>query len=498
MNPKILLGGLCHETHTFVEQLTTLRDFRDGAVRHGHELIEKNEGSESPMDGFLEYAATQRWSIIPSVQMSARPSGTVEDEVYLYFRKYFFQDLARHLPSLDGIYLVLHGAMVCQSYPDVEGQLLEEINDLLTKADISIPVVALLDLHANVSARMADASSCLLSYRKNPHTDARDAAIEAAKQLRSLLESDECTQLYLPCPFILPPSGTGTGSDPLKSVQIRAREIEEQDKELLCINVLGGYAYADISDCGPSLTACTRGDKARAENYLQELLTLLTSNLSLGYPREYALNDALQLADAGEDKAGPILLVEPSDNIGGGSSGDGTGVLEPLLRTGRKGIMAILNDPEAVRICRAAGLDRDVSIEIGGKLDRFHGNTVAFSGRIVLLSSGEFDLENKNSHLASVLGTHIEMGPCAVIQNEQASILLTTMRTAPMDLGQLHSQGLHPEQAAYVVVKAAISHKQAYDPIASQSYYIDSPGLCTSDLARLPYRHAKRRRTPGP
>ena len=143
-------------------------------------------------------------------------------------------------------------------------------------------------------------------------------------------------------------------------------------------------------------------------------------------------------------------------------------------------------------------MDRDVSIEIGGKLDRFHGNTVAFSGRIVLLSSGEFDLENKNSHLASVLGTHIEMGPCAVIQNEQASILLTTMRTAPMDLGQLHSQGLHPEQAAYVVVKAAISHKQAYDPIASQSYYIDSPGLCTSDLARLPYRHAKRRRTPGP
>ena len=58
----------------------------------------------------------------------------------------------------------------------------------------------------------------------------------------------------------------------------------------------------------------------------------------------------------------------------------------------------------------------------------------------------------------------------------------------PMDLGQLHSQGVRPEDATYVIVKAAVSHRDAYDPIVRASFYVDSAGLCTSNLKRLPYR----------
>jgi microcystin degradation protein MlrC len=57
-----------------------------------------------------------------------------------------------------------------------------------------------------------------------------------------------------------------------------------------------------------------------------------------------------------------------------------------------------------------------------------------------------------------------------------------------MDLGQLHSQGISPEDAALVVVKAAVSHKDAYDPIAAASYNVESVGLCTSNLTTLPYK----------
>jgi len=66
--------------------------------------------------------------------------------------------------------------------------------------------------------------------------------------------------------------------------------------------------------------------------------------------------------------------------------------------------------------------------------------------------------------------------------------LLSTRKTAPMDLGQYHSQDLRPEDATYVVIKAAVSHRAAYDPITRASFYVDTPGLCTSDLRRLPYR----------
>ena len=75
MNKRILVGGLFHESHTFARRHTSLRDFQENAVRHGQELIDQNKGTGSPMDGFLKYAAAQKWTVIPSVQMSARPSG---------------------------------------------------------------------------------------------------------------------------------------------------------------------------------------------------------------------------------------------------------------------------------------------------------------------------------------------------------------------------------------------------------------------------------------
>ena len=46
-----------------------------------------------------------------------------------------------------------------------------------------------------------------------------------------------------------------------------------------------------------------------------------------------------------------------------------------------------------------------------------------------------------------------------------------------MDLGHLHSQGIRPEEAELVIVKAAVSHKAAYDPIARASFNVDSAGL---------------------
>ena len=41
------------------------------------------------------------------------------------------------------------------------------------------------------------------------------------------------------------------------------------------------------------------------------------------------------------------------------------------------------------------------------------------------------------------------MGPCAVVENEQAVVLLTSRKMPPMDLGQVHSQGVRPEEAAF-------------------------------------------------
>jgi len=58
--------------------------------------------------------------IIPVVDLRAMPSATVRDEVIQQFWNMFL-DATSHTPlsSVDGVYLILHGAMVAESIDDV-------------------------------------------------------------------------------------------------------------------------------------------------------------------------------------------------------------------------------------------------------------------------------------------------------------------------------------------------------------------------------------------
>src|SRR5262249_49772287 len=121
MSKRVLLAGLFHETHTFLESVTKLADF---SIRRGSELINV-AGDGSPLAGAVETGQAAGWEILPLIDYRATPSATVEDRVVEQFWEEF-QALARPelAQGVDGIFLVLHGAMVSQSIADVEGELL--------------------------------------------------------------------------------------------------------------------------------------------------------------------------------------------------------------------------------------------------------------------------------------------------------------------------------------------------------------------------------------
>src|SRR5688572_28194362 len=175
MKPRILFGGLFHETHTFLPDLTRWVDFK---VTTGAEILAK-EGDESPTDGFLGEARRFGWEVVPTADARAMPSGPVEDEAFEQFWREFE---VRARPALaagvDAIYLVLHGAMATQSIEDVEGELLARVRAL--PGAQAIPIFGVLDLHGNISARMCSLANGFVAYRKNPHTDAKATAIRAA------------------------------------------------------------------------------------------------------------------------------------------------------------------------------------------------------------------------------------------------------------------------------------------------------------------------------
>ncbi len=114
------------------------------------------------------------------------------------------------------------------------------------------------------------------------------------------------------------------------------------------------------------------------------------------------------------------------------------------------------------------------------------------SVEFVSRSDGRFELEDKQSHLASMCGSQFDMGPCAVVRHGGVTILLTSRKTPPFDLGQWRSQGIEPEKLFAIGVKAAVAHRRVYDRIARQHVTVDTSGPCSSRLDRFPWRHVRR------
>jgi microcystin degradation protein MlrC len=132
------------------------------------------------------------------------------------------------------------------------------------------------------------------------------------------------------------------------------------------------------------------------------------------------------------------------------------------------------------------------TLAIGGRSSALYDGPCELEVELVSRSDGRFTLEDPRSHMASMLGSRIDMGPSAVVRHEGVLILLTSRPTAPFDLGQWRSQGVAPESLFAIGVKAAVAHRQAYDPIARATIYVRTPGPCSSDLRLLPYRKVRR------
>jgi len=482
----VLVAGLYHETNTFLSGLTTLTEF---SVRSGADLLAMADDG-SPLGAALAVADELGWEVVPAVDYRAVPGPTVSDTVVEALRRDLESTASEALTEgLDGIYLVLHGAMVAESVSDVEGETLERICRLPGLG--SVPICGTLDLHANSSARFAEHSDALVAYRENPHTDARDTAASAALILdRLMCEKRRATTVWMPVPVMWPPTGTATAAEPLASLEAAARRIEARHPEILAVNVLPGFAFADSPRTGLSFTAVTLGAPEVPHAELMALRDWAMANKDRGYPREESLDDVISRLPREPD--GPVLLVEPSDNIGAGAPGDGTTVLRALVRHGIDRAAVVINDPATVAELARHRTGAKVRVGVGGRASPLTDPTLELEVELVSTSDGRFTLEDEQSHLASMCGREIDMGPCAVVRHAGVMILLTSRPTPPFDLGQLRSQGIHPERLAVIGVKAAVAHRRAYDPIAGASYTVSTPGPCSSDLRALPYKRVRR------
>ncbi|MBV9548234.1 MAG: M81 family metallopeptidase [Alphaproteobacteria bacterium] len=483
---RIFIAGIFHETHSFSGDRTGL----DGFVIHRGDQITARRGDASQVDGFLSVAEREGWEVLPGVIYTGGASGTVDHAVFEQFWRELKPMLQQALAGgLDGIHLSLHGAMVTDACDDPEGELMARIR--ATPGAEALPLYAVGDLHATLTPRMGALSDGMIFYQECPHTDQFASAVRAAALLaRRLRTGIKPRHLVMVTPIVWPPTGTGTRDGPMRALEDAARRLEKEVPGMLAVNIVGGYAFSDVPNAGLSFSVISEGSEADAHAALRELAQIAWDMRAEGAPAEENLETVVR--DFKPGGKGPVLLVEPADNIGGGAPGDGTEVMRALLKYDIDGAGVAIADPEAVAALQRITIGQSMTLPIGGKGSPLDPGPVTLEVTLVSRSDGVFELEDKNSHLVGSLGKIINMGPTAVVKHRGLTILLTSRKLPPFDLGQWRSQGINPEELSMVGIKAAVGHRAAWDPIASASHTVSTAGPCMSDVTRLPYTKLRR------
>src|SRR6185295_9877688 len=186
---RIAVGGFLHETNTFAPTKATYADFVHGggwpSMAHGADVLKVMRKINVGLAGFVEEAEANGWDMVPTISCGASPSAHVTRDAFERIVTEMVDGIAA-AGRLDAVYLDLHGAMVAEHLDDGEGEILARVRQVIGK---DLPLVASLDLHANVTPDMVEHADALIAYRTYPHVDMADTGRASARHLKLLLET---------------------------------------------------------------------------------------------------------------------------------------------------------------------------------------------------------------------------------------------------------------------------------------------------------------------
>src|SRR5258706_1214337 len=253
---RIAVGGFQHETNSFAPTPTRLADFiaADGwpGLSRGEVVFDAVAGINLPAAGFIAAARESGHEQVPLLWCAAPPLGLVEADAYERIAEMLLADFAGAGP-LDAIYLDLHGAMIADHVEDGEGELLRRIRALVGP---DLPIVASLDLHANVTASMVDLATLLVAYRTYPHVDMADTGARAAGLLdRLLARGRPWSKAFRKLDFLVPLPWQCTMVEPAAGLYRTLAELEAAATRLASLSFAPGFPPADIAETGPAVLA---------------------------------------------------------------------------------------------------------------------------------------------------------------------------------------------------------------------------------------------------
>ena len=483
---KIAVGGFQHETNTFAPSKATFDEFARGGgwppLVEGAALFDAVAGINLPVTGFIDAMRPDGHMLVPLAWAAASPSAHVTEDAFERIAAMIVDGIRD--ARADAVYLDLHGAMVTEHLDDGEGELLARVRRTI---GADIPLMASLDLHANVTQKMVDCADALVGYRTYPHIDMADTGGRTAYLLTQRIEGMARPHAALRrIPFLIPLSAQCTDLEPSKTLYSELALMESRD--VLSVSFTPGFPAADFPECGPVVLAygISAGAAAATADALARRIESIEGEFDAPV---YAADEAVKRAIAIASKATrPVVIADTQDNPGAGGDSDTTGMLRALLANHvQRAALGVMVDPAAAEAAHRAGIGSQIELSLGGKSGVAGDAPLRARFRVEALSDGKLHCKGPFYR-----GARMELGLSACLAIDGVRIVLASRKTQLADQELYRFVGIEPTAQAILVNKSSVHFRADFTPIAEQILVAKAPGPMIADPSEFAWKRLAR------
>ena len=467
--PRIAIAGLAIESSTFSPAETYEEAF--------HARVGEDVFSFYP---FLSPDSVNRsraeW--IPTIRGHALPGGIVTREAYESLVGKTLEMLEASGPY-DGLFFDIHGAMSVVDIDDPEGDFIARVREVVGKETM---ISTSMDLHGNVSQRLAGHSDLITCYRMAPHEDAIASKKRAVDNLLDRIETGAGKPAYkawIPIPILLPGEKTSTRIEPAKSLYAQVDPITRREG-VIDAAIWVGYAWADeprnhavVMVTGDNKDSVTRSAEELASRFWE-----VRHDFEFVAPTT-TLEESLKMALEATDQ--PFMISDMGDNPTAGGAGDVTWTLAQILarpefknEDGKSVIYASIPGPELVEEAIEVGVGGKIAAYAGALVDDRYAPPLLLSGTITAIEHGDVHAETE-----------------VVVKVGSVSVIVTKKRKPYHKESDFTNLGLNPRETDIVVVKIGYLVPELYNMRGGWIMAL-TPGGVDQDLQRLGYKRINR------
>ena len=467
--PRIAIAGLAIESSTFSPAKTVEEDFK---ARVGTDVF--------TFYPFLSKDSINRnkaeW--IPTIRGHALPGGIVTKEAYESLVNKTLTMLKKNMPY-DGLFFDIHGAMSVEEIDDPEGDFIKKIRNVIGYETL---ISTSMDLHGNVSVKLAEETDLITCYRMAPHEDALESKKRAVENLLVRLESKKGKPLYkarIEVPILLPGEKTSTRIEPGKSLYAKVNPITKSPG-IIDAGIWLGYPWADEprNHGVIMVTGDNKNAVGQAAEYLAESFWNVKDEFEFVAPVA-SLDESLNLAL--KSKEIPYIISDMGDNPTAGGAGDVTWTLREILKreefinnNGPSVIYASIPGPELTKKAVEIGVGNEVEALVGAQIDNRYSPPIKIKGKITAIKHGDKYAETE-----------------VVVQSGSIKIIVTKKRKPYHKLSDFTELNINPNESDIIIVKIGYLVPELYNINKGWTMAL-TPGGVDQDLDRLDYKRIKR------